>query len=95
MAKYNMKGWVSMKKTWEIDYKGHKIVVENTWFNGERLYVDGELQDEEVGFGVRARLFGRIKSGDGAGEIIKVSIGAWFNVDCRIFVNEKLLSHNG
>jgi hypothetical protein len=89
-----MKGWGSMKKIWKVDYKGHKITVENTWFNGERLFVDGELQDEEIGFGVRAKLFGRIKSGEGAGESIKVSIGAWFNVDCRIFIDEKLVSTN-
>jgi hypothetical protein len=83
-----------MAKYWKVDYKGHKIVVENTWFNGERLYVDGELQDEEVGFGIRARLLGRIKSGDGAGETIKVSIGAWFSVDCRIFIDDKLVLPN-
>jgi hypothetical protein len=65
--------------------------VENTWFSGERLYVDGELQDEELGYGVRARLYGRIKTGDGAGELIKVSIGAWFTVDCRIFIDDKLV----
>jgi hypothetical protein len=86
-----MIGELNMTKIWEIEYKGHKVKVENTWFSGERLYVDDELQDEEVGFGIRSRLFGKIKSGDGEGEIIKVSLGAWFSVSCRIFIDDRLV----
>ena len=83
-----------MLKIWEVNYKGHKVRVENTWFSGERLFVDNELQDEEVGYGVRTRLFGRIKDGDGAGEKIKVSIGAWLCAECRVFIDDKLVIPN-
>ena len=38
-----------MKKTFEIIYKGHHILVENKWFTGEKLFVDGQLQDENLG----------------------------------------------
>ncbi len=33
-------------KTWETRYKGHTIRVENSFV--ERLFVDGELQVQEV-----------------------------------------------
>lgn len=85
-----------MTKLWEVDYKGHKIMVKNTWFNGELLYVDEELQDQQVGIiATRARLFGRIKSGEGIGEKIKVSLGAsWFSTICQIFIDDKLVLAN-
>ena len=61
--------------TWNIKYKGHEIRVENGWFSGERLIVDGETQDEQKGFAIRSRLWGKIRSGDGVGEIVKVTLG--------------------
>jgi len=43
-------------KKWEISYCGNTIVVENR-IVGERLYVNGELQDELIGiFSARSRL---------------------------------------
>lgn len=78
-------------KVWEIDYKGHRIRVENSWFGGERLLVDGELQDEHRGLALRSELSGAIRNGDGAGEDIKVSLGGWFSVGCRLFVDNKLV----
>jgi hypothetical protein len=81
-------------KTWNIKHKGHEIRVENGWFSGERLIVDGETQDEQKGFGFRSRLWGKIKSGDGAGEPIKVALGGWFVIGCRIFVDDRLI-HSG
>jgi len=81
-------------KTWNINHKGHEIRVENGWFSGERLIVDGETQDEQRGFAFRSRLWGRIKTGDGAGEPIKVSLGGWMGISCRIFVGD-ILIHSG
>ena len=73
------------------NYKGHEIRVENGWTSGERLFVDGVMQDEQLGFGFRSRLWGKIGDGDGLGETIKVSLGGWTSIDCRIFVDDKLL----
>jgi hypothetical protein len=78
-------------KTWNIQYKGHEIRVENGWFSGERLIVDGELQDEHKGIALRSRLWGKIRSGGGVGETIKVSLGGWFAIACRVFVDDKLI----
>lgn len=73
-------------KVWNVNYKGHVIRVENNW-GGERLIVDDQVQDEQIGMALRSRLEGTIKDGDGAGERIKVSLGGWLGISCRIFVD--------
>jgi hypothetical protein len=78
-------------RTWNIKHKGHEIRVQNGWLSGERLIVDGEMQDEQKGFAFRSRLWGKIRSGDGAGEIIKVTLGGWCCAACRVFVDDKLI----
>ena len=40
-------------KTWHIQYKGHDIRVENS-FRGEKLIVDGKIQDAGIGAGLQA-----------------------------------------
>lgn len=78
-------------KTWKIDYKGHSIVVHNKWFSGEQLIVDGELQDEQIGVGIRSRLYGKITNPDGSTERIKISLGGFFQINCRVFVDDRLI----
>ncbi len=79
-----------MKKTFEVMYNNHHIQVENRWFTGEKLYVDGQLQDENVGLGIRGILNGELKSSEGK-QSIKVSLGGFFKVNCRIFVENNLI----
>ena len=76
-------------KVWEIEYEGHHIKVEGGWFT-ERLFVDGELQDEQTGLAFRARLFGKIGNDEKSKEI-KVSIGGINSLACKIFVDSKLI----
>lgn len=76
-----------MSKKFEVTYKGQQITVENGWFSGEKLYVDNQLQDENIGLGFRARLRGEL-SGN---EEVKVSIGGNFTINCRIFVDNQLI----
>lgn len=73
-------------KNWKVNYLGNTIVVENRTFS-ERLYINGELQDEQIGLAARSRLWGQLQTG----EIIKVSIGSVLKMHCRIFVNNKLI----
>lgn len=81
-----------MKKVFEVTYKGHHILVENSWFNGEKLFVDGELQDQNLGLAFdRATLYGVIKNNEGAKQRIKVSLGGAITVGCRIFVDHELI----
>ena len=50
-------------KKWEINYCENIILVENRAY-GERLYVNGELQDEQIGFAGKSRLWGQLKTGE-------------------------------
>ena len=76
-----------MITSWEFDYKGHKIAIRTRPHS--RLMVDGAVQDETFGFGTRSRLWGRVKSGDGAGEQIRVSVGGgWRSYTCVAWIDD-------
>ena len=77
-------------KSWSVNYKGHTIRVECHTGGEMRLLVDGELQDTEFSL-YYTRLNGIIRSGDGAGEEIKVALcRRLFVRSCRIFVDHRL-----
>lgn len=78
-------------KEWNTTHKGHQIRIENGWFSGERLFIDGELQDEQIGYALRSRLYGTIRDENAPNEAVKVSIGGWFTMGCRVFVGDKLI----
>jgi hypothetical protein len=80
-----------MKKVFEAIYDGHQIRVENRWFAGEKLYVDGELQDENIGLAFRATLTGNLRIDSHVSKHIKVAIGGYFSIHCRIFVDHELV----
>ena len=80
-----------MEKVFQAIYDGHQIQVENRWFAGEKLYVDGELQDENIGLALRATLTGKLRSDRNESKNIKVAIGGYFNIHCKIFVDNVLV----
>jgi len=80
-----------MKKMFDVTYEGPHIQVVNTCFNGEKLYIDGKLQDENVGIALRATLRGILKNNDQITKNIKVSLGGIFTIKCRIFVDNVLV----
>lgn len=80
-----------MKKVFETIYDGHMIEVENTWFHGERLYINGQLQDERLGLALRETLTGELKYSDGETKPVKVTIGGFLRIHCRVFVDHTLL----
>lgn len=80
-----------MKKVFEAIYNGHQIRVENRWFAGEKLYVDGELQDENIGLAFRATLTGKLRIDSNESKNIKVAIGGNFKIQCKIFVDNVLV----
>jgi hypothetical protein len=70
--------------SWEVSYKGHKILFRNHPCLAERLYIDGVLVDRG-GFGVTMTLRGTIQSGDGAGDCITArSVAGLWSFSCRI-----------
>jgi len=76
-------------KKWELNHNGNKVKVENR-ISGERLYVNDELQDERNGLSFNSRLYGQLPTG----ENIKVSLGGWFILQCRVFIDNKLVLSN-
>lgn len=79
-----------MEKSFEVTYKGRQITVENGWFSGERLYVDGELQDANLGIRAGATLRGQLKTPEG-NLPIKVALGGVMKIHCKIFVDYNLI----
>ncbi len=77
-----------MRTTWKGTYQNHEIMVVNTWFNGERLFVDGKLQDERISV-VSANLTGHLISEQSERLKIKANIGGWFTMSCRVFVDDE------
>nr|WP_320000016.1 hypothetical protein [uncultured Draconibacterium sp.] len=53
-----------MKIIWIANYDENEIKIENTWFNGERLFVNGKLQDGRFNL-FSADLLGHVRTKDG------------------------------
>src|SRR5699024_12736307 len=77
-----------MQKLFEAEYESNHIKVRNTWFNGEQLYVNDELQDENLGLAFRSTLYGRIKTSEKL-KVIKVTLGGNIKMNCNIFVDHE------
>lgn len=86
-------GLVIIRKSpdsWETVYKGHKIRVENE-IACERLFVDGELQDEKKGLKplkLSSHLQGKIKNEAGEDELVEAKIGGFLMSRCQLSVNK-------
>lgn len=76
-------------KTWKFEYEGAVIEIINA-ATGEKLIVNGQLQDEQIGYAVRSRLYGHLLSPGGERRLLKVSIGTEFlSVRCIVFLDDK------
>lgn len=51
------------------------------------MYVNGELQDENLGLALRGDLKGKLEDSSE----IKVTIGGFFTVNCKIFLENRLI----
>ncbi|WEG15126.1 hypothetical protein PQ478_11305 [Alkalihalophilus pseudofirmus] len=80
-----------MTKVFEATYEGRQIRVENSWFSGEKLYVDGNLQDQNLGLSLRSTLQGQLTDQNGEKRNIKVTVGGTFKIQCKIFVDHALI----
>lgn len=76
-------------KTWKFEHEGAVIEVTNSP-TGEKLLVNGQLQDEQIGYAARSRLFGHLPTPAGERRTLKVSIGSEFlTVRCVVFLDDK------
>ena len=78
-----------MKSEWIANYEGNEIKISNSWFHGERLYVNNELQDEQINYITPPILTGSLVDAKGNIVNIKANISGFFTVSCRLFVNHK------
>ena len=89
-------GWGFQKLVrWEVDYKGHRIRLQNSVVFGERLYIEEErFQDDVAGY--PKVLSGEIRSGVGAGDRIIASMRrTLFSYHCRIHVEPAVVEVTG
>lgn len=77
-----------MRSVWKTTYDENEIEIENTWFQGERLYVNGKLQDERQNF-FSADLSGHLINKNNNKENIKVNMSGWVKINCRLFINDQ------
>jgi hypothetical protein len=76
-----------MRSEWIVKYENTEIKIVNTWFNGERLYVNNELQDERYGlFG--SHLTGHLIDSNGARKNIKAHLHSTWSVNCIVFIDD-------
>lgn len=80
-----------MKSEWIVKYENSEIKIVNTWFKGEMLFVNNELQDQRFGlFG--SNLTGNVINEKGERKNIKVNLGVAFIVSCRVFIDDKKMT---
>jgi len=77
-----------MKSIWIANYEGNEIKIENSWSRGEKLFVNNKLQDERLSF-FSSNLTGNLISKDGKKMPIKVNLGGYFTVGCRLFIDDE------
>lgn len=80
-----------MKTIWTASYEGNTITIENTWFHGERLYVNEKLQDQKVGV-FTSNLTGHLFSANRERKFIKVHISGITSINCHLFVDDEQIA---
>ena len=77
-----------MKSIWKAKYENNEIKIENTWLGGERLYVNGILQDKKTSL-ISSNLTGHLINSKNERENIKTNLFGWFKIGCNLFINDK------
>ncbi len=75
-----------MRSVWICNYEHNEIRIENSWFKGEKLYVNDQLQDAQVNV-FSTVLTGSIVDKNNEKKPIKASLGGFFTVGCRLFID--------
>ena len=77
-----------MRSIWVANYEENEIRITNSWFRGEKLFVNNKLQDERLSF-FSSNLTGHLFSKNGEKKQIKVNMSGWFTIGCRLFVDDE------
>lgn len=74
----------------ELTYKGNRILIRNDGPEGESLYVNGVLQDQNFN-AYNGHLIGHIFDENNAKEVIEVMLGGLSTADCMVYANGELI----
>ena len=77
-----------MKSIWTAKYENNEIRIENTWFNGERLFINNVLQDEKSSL-ASSTLTGQLTNTKNEKEDVKVNLGGFVKIVCNLFIDHK------
>lgn len=78
-----------MKSEWIAKYEETEIKIVNSWFFGEKLFINNELKDEQLNFITPSNMTGSLINRKGEELNIKTNISGFFTVSCRLFVDNK------
>ena len=78
-----------MRSILKAIYNNQEIRVENSWFGGEKLFVNNELQDETVNYYTPARLTGHIIENGNKLPIKANLYSSGIGVKCSLFIDDK------
>ena len=78
-----------MKSEWIVNFEGNEIKITNNWTSGEKLFVNNEMQDEQLNFFTPSNLTGNLIDKNGNKLNIKTNLSGFFTVSCRLFVDDK------
>lgn len=78
-----------MKSEWIAKYEENEIKITNSWFGGEKLYVNNELQDEQLNFITPSNMSGYLINNKGEKLNIKTNLSGFFSVSCRLFIDNR------
>ncbi len=78
-----------MKSIWTANYEGNLITLENNWFSGEKLFVNGKLQDCQVNYITTPILTGHLFNKEGMRLSIKANLlPGFFKVTAMLFIDD-------
>ena len=81
-----------MKSEWITNYEGNEIKITNNWFSGEKLFVNNELQDEQLNFITPSNMTRSLIDKSGNKLDVKTNISGLFSVSCRLFIDNKKIT---
>ena len=78
-----------MKSEWNTKYEESEIKIINSWFSGEKLYINNQLQDEQLNFITPSNMTGNLINKQGEKLNVKANLSGFFTVSCRLFIDNK------
>ena len=78
-----------MKSEWITKYEETNIKITNNWFSGEKLYINSELQNEQLNFITPTNWSSYLNYKQGQNLNIKTNISKFFTVSGRLFIENK------